>query len=166
MFEGHDGLLEELAVKPGINYIGYVGRNNSPFSSGKRGPLPKKHPDYLTHPIDLTAVYYENASRLQSAEIGNDKSKIMRLVKAVGFDVLFKKEYVNVRPVTNANTDRDVREAEQAQIERVRRRTGYKLLNSSAAARTESAKRKRIEDSKQRDQKRNQVRRRREMAFG
>ena len=166
MFEGHDELLQELAVSPGTNYIGYVGRNNRPVLSGQRRPLPKTHADFVTHPIDSTAVHYENAGRLQRAKGINDRTKFVRVLEEMGLDELFKKQYIKIRPVTNATTDRDVREAEQLEIERVSRRTGYELVNGVAAAQTESAKRKRIEDVKQRDKERKKLQKKREMAFG
>ena len=155
-----------MAVSPGTKYIGYVGKNNRPVSSGQRSALPKKDPDYLTHPIDLTAVYSENAARLRQAKGVNDRTKFVRVLEEMGLDELFKKQYIKIRPVTNATTDRDVREAEQLEIERVSRRTGYELVNGAPAVETESAKRKRIEDVKQRDKERKKLQKKREMAFG
>ena len=180
VLEGFEPLLEELGLSSRARVFCYVGSNNTPTynhrpsrrtSSNNGGimvgsHLSKKHTDYLDKDIDFTAIIFENTKRMKGAEGKNDTSTFTRFMQGVGFDNLFQSDYVTIVPVSSATSQKDVREAEQAEIDKINGQRGYELLNGAPAATTESAKRRISQQRKQHRKKRKKLEKKRNVSYG
>ena len=172
ILRGFEPLLKELGLSSRARVFCYVGSNNTPVRNRRPStrtspsPLRKDHTEYLNKEIDFEAIRHENTVRMRLSESNNDTSKFVRLVKAVGFDLLFQSDYVTIVPVSSATSQKDVREAEQAEIDKINGQRGYELLNGMPAATTTIAKMKRKQLQKQNSRKSAKLRRKRDMSFG